>query len=75
MESEALTGGNSLTMVDTEYGKFGIGICYDIRFPEMAMIAARKGAVAMIYPGAFNTVTGPLHCGLYKFRLRIDIFS
>jgi omega-amidase len=53
-ESDVLTGGQSLTSVDTDYGKFGIAICYDVRFPEMAMIAARKGAVAMIYPGAFN---------------------
>jgi omega-amidase len=53
-ESEVLTGGESLTELDTEYGKVGVAICYDVRFPEMAMVAARKGAVAMIYPGAFN---------------------
>jgi omega-amidase len=53
-ESEVLTGGPSLTDFDTEYGKIGIAICYDVRFPEMATIAARRGAVAMIYPGAFN---------------------
>ena len=49
-----MTGGESLTELDTEYGKVGVAICYDVRFPEMAMVAARKGAVAMIYPGAFN---------------------
>jgi len=53
-ESEVLTGGDKLSHVDTEYGKLGIAICYDVRFPEMAMVAARQGAVAMIYPGAFN---------------------
>jgi hypothetical protein len=58
-ESEVLTGGQSLTDFDTDYGKLGVAICYDVRFPEMAMIAARKGAVAMIYPGAFN-LTYPL---------------
>ncbi|KAF9519881.1 hypothetical protein BS47DRAFT_1312122 [Hydnum rufescens UP504] len=60
-ESEVLTGGNALTHFDTEFGRFGLGICYDIRFPEMAMIAARNGCIAMIYPGAFNMTTGPLH--------------
>jgi len=53
-ESEVLTGGGSLTDLDTEYGRLGVAICYDVRYPEMAMVAARKGAVAMIYPGAFN---------------------
>jgi predicted amidohydrolase len=57
-ESEVLTGGQSLTEVDTEYGKLGVAICYDVRFPEMAMIAARRGAIAMIYPGAFNLTYG-----------------
>lgn len=48
-ESEVLSPGNSSTLVDTEYGKIGVGICYDMRFPELAMIASRKGAFAMVY--------------------------
>jgi omega-amidase len=81
-ESEVLTGGTSLTDFDTEYGKFGIAICYDVRFPEMAMVAARKGAVAMIYPGAFNLTyifidiitsrTGPLHWELLARARAVD---
>ncbi|KAF9158522.1 hypothetical protein DFQ26_007521 [Actinomortierella ambigua] len=71
-ESETLTGGNNLTHVDTEYGKVGVGICYDIRFPELAMIAARKGCVAMIYPGAFNMTTGPLHWELLQRARAVD---
>ncbi|KAM3586240.1 Omega-amidase nit3 [Umbelopsis sp. WA50703] len=71
-ESEILTGGSWLTHVDTEYGKFGTAICYDIRFPEIAMIAARKGCVAMIYPGAFNTTTGPLHWELLQRARAVD---
>lgn len=51
-ESEVLTPGNKITMVDLPgYGKIGIAICYDIRFPELAMVAARKGAFALVYPG------------------------
>jgi predicted amidohydrolase len=61
-ESEVLSPGNKITVVDLpEYGKIAIAICYDIRFPELAMVAARHGAFALIYPGAFNTTTGPLH--------------
>ena len=83
-ESEVLTGGQTLTDFDTDYGKFGVAICYDVRFPEMAMIAARKGAVAMIYPGAFNLTytlslsdetnesTGPLHWELLARARAVD---
>lgn len=71
-ESITLTGGDKVTIVDTSYGKIGVGICYDLRFPEMAMIAARKGAFAMIYPGAFNTVTGPLHWQLLARGRSVD---
>ncbi|KAL3422961.1 nitrilase family protein [Phlyctema vagabunda] len=61
-ESEVLTPGNNITLVDLpEYGKIAVAICYDIRFPELAMIAARKGAFALFYPGAFNLTTGPMH--------------
>ncbi|TPX61841.1 hypothetical protein PhCBS80983_g00756 [Powellomyces hirtus] len=71
-ESEVLSAGDQLTMVETEFGKIGVGICYDIRFPEMAMIAARKGCVAMIYPGAFNMTTGPLHWELLQRARAVD---
>lgn len=61
-ESEVLTAGDKVTLVDLpEYGKIAVAICYDVRFPELAMIAARKGAFALIYPGAFNLTTGALH--------------
>lgn len=71
-ESDSLTGGEKATTVETSFGKFGLGICYDMRFPELAMISARKGSFAMIYPGAFNTVTGPLHWSLLARSRAID---
>jgi predicted amidohydrolase len=42
-ESETLTGGNALNHFDTDFARIGLGICYDVRFPELAMVAARKG--------------------------------
>ncbi|KAL1859958.1 Omega-amidase nit3 [Paecilomyces lecythidis] len=72
-ESEVLTPGNKLTIVDLpEYGKIGLAICYDIRFPEAAMIAARKGAFLLVYPGAFNLTTGPLHWQLLGRARAVD---
>lgn len=73
-ESITLTGGDKATTINfKEFGNVGEGICYDMRFPELAAIAAReKNAFAMIYPGAFNTVTGPLHWHLLAKSRAID---
>lgn len=69
MESDVLTAGDNVTLVDTEFGKIGIGICYDIRFPELARLMALEGALILFYPGAFNLTTGPAHWELL-FRSR-----
>ncbi|KAF5743165.1 Nitrilase/cyanide hydratase and apolipoprotein N-acyltransferase family protein isoform 1 [Tripterygium wilfordii] len=66
MESKTLTAGETPTVVDTEVGRIGIGICYDIRFQELAMIYAARGAHLLCYPGAFNMTTGPLHWELLQ---------
>ena len=50
-ESETLSPGPSGTVVDTEAGRLGVAICYDLRFPELAMTYARRGAQLIIYPG------------------------
>lgn len=50
-ESLTLSPGQGVTVVDTAAGRLGIGICYDIRFPEMAQIYAARGCQAIIYPG------------------------
>lgn len=72
-ESEVLSPGDKVTIVDLPgYGKIGIAICYDIRFPELAMIAARKGAFLLVYPGAFNLTTGERHWTLQARARAVD---
>ena len=68
-ESNVLTPGDDFTIADTEFGKIGIGICYDVRFPELARVMVENGALALFYPGAFNMTTGPAHWELL-FRSR-----
>ncbi|XP_052773362.1 omega-amidase NIT2-like [Mya arenaria] len=71
-ESETLSPGDDFTMVDTPMCKLGIGICYDIRFAEMAQIYAKNGCKLLIYPGAFNMTTGPVHWELLQRARALD---
>ncbi|KAI8812755.1 carbon-nitrogen hydrolase [Cladochytrium replicatum] len=71
-ESEILSPGNTWCDFETPYGRIGVGICYDIRFPELAMVHARKGCVAVLYRGAFNMTTGPLHWELLQRARAVD---
>lgn len=60
-ESDTLTPGDKITVFNTEFGTFGICICYDLRFPELARLMTLKGAKAIFVPAAFNMTTGPAH--------------
>ncbi|MEG0754679.1 MAG: carbon-nitrogen hydrolase family protein, partial [Angelakisella sp.] len=69
MESETLTPGQDITTFDTEFGKMGLVICFDFRFPEMGRLMALQGARVLFVPAAFNMTTGPAHWELL-FRSR-----
>lgn len=68
-ESDTLSAGNQITVFDTKWGKMGLCICYDIRFPELIRLMALEGANIIFVPAAFNQTTGPLHWELL-FRSR-----
>lgn len=68
-ESETLTAGNTSTVFDTEFGRIGLCICYDLRFPELSRKMADQGARIILVPAAFNMTTGPAHWELL-FRSR-----
>ncbi|ATW23904.1 carbon-nitrogen hydrolase family protein [Candidatus Formimonas warabiya] len=68
-ESDTLSAGNEATVFDTPFGRMGLIICYDIRFPELARLLVAKGAKFIIVPGAFNMTTGPAHWEIL-FRTR-----
>ena len=71
-ESETLSPGNTFTTFETPFGKFGVGICYDIRFAELGQIYAKEGCSVLIYPGAFNMTTGPAHWELLQRARALD---
>ena len=60
-ESDTLTAGDEVTVFDTEFGRMGLCICYDVRFPELARLMALQGARMVLVPAAFNLTTGPAH--------------
>ena len=64
MESDVLTPGDSMTTFDTEYGKMGVAICFDVRFPEFIRKEALDGAQLVFLPASFNMTTGPAHWDL-----------
>ena len=47
--------------VETVCGKVGMAICYDMRFPEMAISLVQQGAEVLTYPSAFTVPTGMAH--------------
>lgn len=72
MESETLTPGESLTILDTEFCKIGVAICYDVRFPELFRKMTMEGAKLVVLPGAFNMTTGPAHWDLTMRARALD---
>lgn len=57
-ESEKMVAGNELfEIVDAPFAKIGIGICYDLRFPEYARSLALDGCELLLFPAAW--VDGP----------------
>lgn len=68
-ESDVLNPGNETTVFNTPWGKFGVMICYDIRFPEFTRKMSLEGAKGVFVPAAFNMTTGPAHWEL-TFRCR-----
>ena len=71
-ESATFTPGDEITVFDTPFGKLGLCICFDLRFPELAMLMALKGARAIIVPASFNMTTGPAHWELLFRQRAVD---
>ena len=60
-ESDSFAPGNEITVFDTEFGKMGAAICFDVRFPELFRAMAVRGAKLIFLPAQFNMTTGPAH--------------
>jgi len=63
-ESSTFLAGSQPTVVQTPFGKMGLSICYDLRFPELYRELLDKGAEFIVAPSAFTELTGQAHWAL-----------
>lgn len=60
-ESDVVVPGDEIVVADTPFAKFGLSICYDLRFPELYRKLSAKGAEVLLVPSAFTAETGKDH--------------
>ena len=58
-ESHTFSPGSEITVFDTECGKMGCAVCFDLRFAELFRAMAMRGAKLVFLPAQFSTSTGP----------------
>ena len=60
-ESAVVAPGEHAVVADTPWGRLGMTICYDLRFPQLYRTLAQAGAEILVVPAAFTRVTGEAH--------------
>ncbi|MEN8129496.1 MAG: carbon-nitrogen hydrolase family protein [Pseudomonadota bacterium] len=60
-ESATIKAGDKVVVVDSPFGRLGVAVCYDLRFPEMFRAMLDRGVEVVALPAAFTAVTGKAH--------------
>ncbi len=60
-ESDTIEAGDRVVVVDTPFGRLGLAVCYDLRFPELFRAMAGEGMEIVAIPSAFTAITGRAH--------------
>lgn len=60
-ESDSIEAGPRPLVFDTPFGRIGVAVCYDLRFPEFFREMARMGMEILVIPSAFTAETGAAH--------------
>lgn len=61
VESETIEAGDRVSVVETPFGRLGVAICYDLRFPEVFRNMVQLGVDIIALPSAFTAITGRAH--------------
>ena len=75
LESKTFSAGKLLKTADLPWGKLGMSICYDVRFPNMFRKLAQEGSVFISVPSAFTETTGKKHWHSLLRSRAIENFS
>jgi len=60
-ESDSIEAGNEPVVIDTPFGRLGLAVCYDLRFPEFFRNMSKQGVEILVIPSAFTAETGAAH--------------
>lgn len=60
-ESATVRPGREAVVAETPFGRLGLAVCYDLRFPELFRALLDQGAELLALPAAFTAVTGKAH--------------
>ncbi len=60
-ESETIEPGNEVVVIDSPFGRMGVAVCYDLRFPELFRQQLEAGMEILVLPSAFTAITGRAH--------------
>ncbi|MSO70439.1 MAG: carbon-nitrogen hydrolase family protein [Alphaproteobacteria bacterium] len=60
-ESASVAPGERAVVADTPWGRLGLSVCYDLRFPQLYRALAKAGAQYLAVPAAFTATTGQAH--------------
>ncbi len=60
-ESASIEAGHQTVIVDTPFGRIGLAVCYDLRFPEFFRILSAQSVDILVFPAAFTFETGAAH--------------
>jgi len=60
-ESDSIEQGDRPIVIDTPFGRLGVAVCYDLRFPEYFRELSEQGMQLLVIPSAFTAETGAAH--------------
>ena len=60
-ESDTIEPGDDVVVIDSPFGRMGIAVCYDLRFPELFRQQLEAGMEILVLPSAFTAITGRAH--------------